>query len=133
MENSIREQYLGDQGGYLFIATLDNPEVSTDEALELLRKRYLNSENHSLTQTDIESGYNLHLSEMENYQVSEMLNQNEYAEALRIWGVELQQWTKLLYKTGDYLFHVSFRDVLHEGIFESITKFKYGYLYWYHG
>ena len=129
----LKEAYVGDEGGYLYIGFIEETKEGQNELLSLFRRNYIKNEERSLKASDLVSGYTLHVSEMEAYSVNQTINKREFEDAIRIWAKELPDWALQTYSQADYISHIAFRDKLHEGIFESLTLFNTGCLYWYHG
>lgn len=127
------ESYVYDEGGYLYIGWVTALDDDMELILELFRRNYIRKENNPSTDEDLENGYRSHICEMEAYNVDSSTNRQEFDEAIRIWGSKLPGWVKNSYKNSEYKSHRAFRDCLHEGIYESLSEFMSGYLYWYHG
>ena len=130
---NIIETYEFDEAGYLYVGWTDNVNVNSEVVLEAFRRNYVKAERRISKDSDLKSGYVLHVGEMESFDVEQKTNKNEYDDAVRIWSKRLPEWAINAYAQSEYVSHIAFRDHLHEGVYECLTKFKKGYLYWYHG
>ena len=129
----IKASYAYDESGYFYVAISREEFSSIDESLSAFRKCYVLADAESSNVAADECWYLEHTKEMEAFSVDEQYIRKEFNEGLRIWEDELPRWVKSAFLTSKYQSHIAFQDALHEGIFESMTKFEDYHLYWYHG
>ena len=130
---SLETCYLEDPGSFLFIAKSSKSFPNLTEALTVFRKSYISASTDEFNPLHEETHYKTFISEMVAFPTEKNFNKREYNQALDMWGTEAPEWLKKIYIENNYLNHLSFQDVLQEGIYESVTKFKNYYLYWCYG
>ena len=125
--------YLEDQDSFLFVATSTRDFANLSEALLVFRKAYISASTDEFNSLCEETQYNTFASEMEPFPTEEIINNNWYNLAVESWGSEAPKWMHNLYNSNKYLSHISYRDVLHEGIYDSVTKLDNHCIYWCYG
>ena len=123
---------VSDQGGGCFFARTKYQKDHLNVALVRFRKFHLEFIRPKANEHRLFNLYRVYSKEMESYETDQITNYNEYTECLRIWGSSLESWVLSVYSKEEYINHLSFRDVLKEGVYESITEFNGSLLYWEH-
>lgn len=144
--SAVEKVLAGDQGGYMFVAKVAS-HLDLNEVLHTFRKCYaiseyelipdksdfveLNGEKFKVAK--LEDYYTSMYEEMESFGVNVDRLADEFNDGVRIWGSHIPDNLKEAFNLENYISHIGYQDVLHEGIFEAVVKFDEFYLYWYHG